>query len=76
MAHPEKHVTIIHAGKLPISDAFPDSFREKAVNSIKEHGVELLLNEKVDTTTLGTSNQLKLKSGKTLRADLIVLSVL
>jgi apoptosis-inducing factor 2 len=75
MAHPEKHVTILHAGRLPISDAFPDFFREKAVNSIKEHGVELLLNEKVDTTTLGTSGQLKLKSGKTLPADLIVLSV-
>jgi apoptosis-inducing factor 2 len=75
MAHPEKHVTIVHAGRLPISDAFPDSFREKTVNSIKGHGVELLLNEKVDTTSLGASGQLKLKSGKTLPADLIVFSV-
>jgi hypothetical protein len=60
MAHPEKHVTIVHGGRLPISEAFPDSFRQKTVNSIKDHGVELLLNEKVDTTSLGTSGQLKL----------------
>ena len=75
MAHPEKHVTIVHAGRLPISEAFPDSFRERAVNSIKNHGVELLLNEKVDMSSLGTSDQIKLKSGKTLLADLIVISV-
>jgi hypothetical protein len=72
MAHPDKHVTILHAARLPISDAFPDYFREKTVASLKEHGVEILLNEKVDTDSLGTSGKIKLKSGKVLSADLIV----
>jgi len=74
MAHPEKHVTIVHAARLPISDVFPDFFREKAVASLKQHGVEILLNEKVDTKSLGTSGEIKLKSGKVLSADLIVIS--
>jgi NADH dehydrogenase FAD-containing subunit len=75
MAHPEKHVTIVHASRLPISYAFPDSFREKAVNSLKEHGVEILLNEKVDIGSIGTTGDIKLQSGKTLPADLVVISV-
>ena len=73
-AHPEKHITIVHASRLPISDAFPDTFREKTVAALKDHGVDILLNEKAIVESGNTSGELKLKSGKTLSADLIVIS--
>lgn len=73
MAHPDKNVTIVHAARLPVSDAFPDYFREKAVTSIEEHGVKIILNEKVDTDSVGERGEVQLKSGKTLPADLVVL---
>lgn len=76
MAHPDKNVTIVHGGRLPVSDAFPDYFREKAVASIEEHGVKIILNEKVDIDSIGGKGEITLMSGKTLPADLVVLSIL
>lgn len=76
MAHPEKNVTIVHAGRLPISDAFPDYFREKVVAMLGEFGIKIILNEKVDTESLSEKGGVFLKSGKTLPADLVVCSIL
>jgi hypothetical protein len=73
MAHPHKNVTIVHGARLPVSDAFPDYFREKAVASIEEHGAKIILNEKVDIESVGEKGEVQLKSGKTLLADLVVL---
>jgi NADPH-dependent 2,4-dienoyl-CoA reductase/sulfur reductase-like enzyme len=75
MAHPDKNVTIVHAARLPVSDALPDYFREKTVTSIEEHGVKIILNEKVNIDSVGERGEVQLKSGKTLPADLVVLPV-
>jgi NADPH-dependent 2,4-dienoyl-CoA reductase/sulfur reductase-like enzyme len=73
MAHPGKNVTIVHGARLPVSDAFPDRFREKAVASIEEHGVNIILNEKVDTKSIGEKGEVRLNSGRTLPADVVVI---
>jgi len=72
MAHPNKNVTIVHGARLPVSDHFPDYFREKAVKSLEEHGVKIILNEKIDIESAGKNGVVKLSSGKTLTADLVV----
>lgn len=72
MAHPSKKVTIVHGARLPVSDHYPDYFREKAVKSLEEHGVDLVLNEKIDVESAGKNGVVKLSSGKTLPADLVV----
>jgi NADH dehydrogenase FAD-containing subunit len=75
MVNPKANVTIVHGANLPISDAFPDYFRQKAVTTLKEHGIDIILNEFVDLTTINNaSKSVTLKSGKTLAADLVVLS--
>jgi NADH dehydrogenase FAD-containing subunit len=73
MANPKANVTIVHGGNLPISDAFPDNFRQKAVTTLKEHGIDIILNELVDLSTINGSKTVTLKSGKSLPADLVVL---
>jgi NADH dehydrogenase FAD-containing subunit len=72
MAHPNKKVTIVHGARLPVSDHFPDYFREKAVKSLEEHGVDIVLNEKVDIDTARQGRVVKLSSGKSIPADLVV----
>jgi len=72
MAHPNKNVTIVHGARLPVSDHFPEYFREKAVKSLEEHGVNIILNEKIDIESAGKNGVVKLSSGKTLPADLVV----
>jgi NADH dehydrogenase FAD-containing subunit len=72
MAHPNKKVTIVHGARLPVSDHFPDYFREKAVKSLEEHGVDIILNEKIDIESAGKNGLVKLSFGKTLPADLVV----
>jgi NADH dehydrogenase FAD-containing subunit len=76
MANPKANVTIVHGANLPISDAFPDHFRQKAVTTLKEHGIDIILNELVDLSTINNgSKTVTLKSGKTLSADLVVFSL-
>jgi NADH dehydrogenase FAD-containing subunit len=72
MAHPNADVTIVHGGRLPVSDAFPDSFREKALHALHDYGVKVILNEKVNLDSIGEKGQIRLSSGKTLPADLVV----
>jgi NADH dehydrogenase FAD-containing subunit len=72
MVKPKAKVTIVHAGRLPVSDEFPDYFREKAIASLNEHGVDIILNEKVDLDSINEKGQVRLKSGKTLSADVVV----
>ena len=74
MAHPNTNVSIVHAGRLPVSDEFPDSFRKKALQALQDDGVKLILNEKVNLDTIGEKGQVRLSSGKTLPADLVVVS--
>jgi NADH dehydrogenase FAD-containing subunit len=72
MAHPETNVTIVHGARLPISDAFPEYFRTKVVATLGEFGVKIILNEKVDIASLSKKGGVRLKSGKTLPADVVV----
>jgi NADH dehydrogenase FAD-containing subunit len=76
MAHPTKNVTIVHGARLPVSDHFPDYFREKALKSLQDHGVDIILNEKIDIDSAGKNGVVKLTSGKALPADLLVRSQL
>jgi apoptosis-inducing factor 2 len=76
MVNPKAKVTIVHGANLPVSDAFPDYFREKVVTTLKEHGIDIILNELVDLSTVNTgSKTVTLKSGKTLSTDLLVLTL-
>jgi NADH dehydrogenase FAD-containing subunit len=72
MAHPDTNVTIVHGARLPVSDEFPDYFREKIVASLEEHGINIILNERVDVNNVGKKGEIRLTSGKTLSADLVV----
>lgn len=72
MAHPEINVTIVHGARLPLSDAFPEYFREKVVAMLGEFGVKIILNEKVNTESLSEKGGVRLKSGKTMPADIVV----
>ena len=72
MAHPKTNVTIVHGARLPVSDHFPDYFREKIVKSIENHGVNIILNEKIDIDSAGKNGVVKLSSRKSLSADLVV----
>ena len=67
MAHPTKNVIIVYGARLPISDHFPDYFRGKALKSLEEYGVDIILND-----SAGKNGVAKLTSGKTWHADLVV----
>lgn len=72
MAHPGTNVTIVHGLNLPVSDEFPDYFREKVVTTLKEHDINIILNERADIDNIGENGVVRLTSGKTLSADLVV----
>jgi NADPH-dependent 2,4-dienoyl-CoA reductase/sulfur reductase-like enzyme len=72
MAHPNTKITIVHADRLPVSDLFPESFRKRAIASLKEHGIDIVLGEKVDLSSIGKKGPVRLSSGKVLEADLVV----
>jgi len=74
MAHPDTNVTIVHGDRLPLSDHFPDYFRQKVVETLKKHDIEIVLGEKVDLNDIPQNGSIKLQSGKSLSADLVVSS--
>jgi NADH dehydrogenase FAD-containing subunit len=73
MVNPEIKITIVHSERLPLSHHYPDHFRTKLVDVLKQHDVELLLNEKADMVNNSNSGTVPLQSGKTLAADAVVL---
>jgi len=73
MAHPDKNVTIIHGGKLPLSSIYPEHFREKVVGTLKKYGVDIILNEQVDLSKTD-GKTVHLSSGKVMNTDVVVLS--
>ena len=57
-----------------MSHHYPDSFRKKVLDGLKEKDIKMLLNEKAgDLDNLPSSGTIKLQSGTKLTADLIVL---
>ena len=72
MAHPNTKITIVHAAPLPISDLFPEHFRKRVIASLKEFGIDIVLGEKVDLSTIDRKGPVQLPSGKVLDADLVV----
>jgi len=72
MAHPETDVTIVHGARLPISDAYPEYFRQKIVDMLSKFGVKIILNEKANIENISEKGGVRLSSGKTLQADLVV----
>jgi NADH dehydrogenase FAD-containing subunit len=72
MVHPDTNVTIVHGARLPVSDEFPDYFREKLVASLEERNINIVLNEKADVDNIEGKSGVSLTSGKTLPADLVV----
>jgi len=75
MLNPKIDVTIIQAGRLPLTDHYPDNFRQKIVNALKERGIQIILNEKADIDSINGAGRVHLQSGQTLSADLVVSNI-
>jgi len=73
-AHPSINVHVIHKDRLPLSNVYPDSFRQQIKTRLVKNGINLLLNETVDLTTSEKSNT-TLLSGKTLSSDITFFTI-
>jgi NADH dehydrogenase FAD-containing subunit len=73
MVNPNANVTIIQGANLPLNSAYTDSFRQKVKKEVENRGGKFMLNEKANLTSTDTK-AVKLQSGKTLTADIVVLS--
>jgi len=62
--YPDKKVTLVHNGNKLLSSTFPDSFRDKLLNSLRVLNVEVILGEKVSEDTTTTKKKKKSKSRK------------
>lgn len=68
--HPDKEVTIVHAGNKLLNDTYPDKYRDKVEKDLRNRKVELVLGDYVDN--LDQTGPVVTRSGKELDADLIV----
>lgn len=75
MLNPKIEVTIVQAGRLPLTDHYPDHFRKKVVDALKQRGIQIILNEKADISSINGAGRVQLQSGQTLSADLVVSNI-
>lgn len=66
---PEKTVTIVHGNKQLLNSTYPDKFRQTIEKNIRDHGVNLILDDFVDELPVD-EGQVKTRKGVNLHADL------
>ncbi|KAF9520561.1 hypothetical protein BS47DRAFT_1335729 [Hydnum rufescens UP504] len=69
--YPTTEVTIVHAHSLLLNDAYPDKFRNSTVARVKQFGVNLVLDDKLESLPEGTTTATTTK-GQKLTADLFI----
>lgn len=82
LVQPQQKVTLIHSrDKLLSSEPLPDEFKEKALEVLRESGVEVLLSKRVlSTDPVATSHgtplfKLHLGDGSELKASLVIRAI-
>ncbi|KAF5313576.1 hypothetical protein D9611_010179 [Ephemerocybe angulata] len=69
---PSKSVTLAHGQAKLINDTYPDKYRSKLLARVNKTGTEVVLNEYVDATEPSEDGTVTTRSGKKLKADLII----
>jgi len=67
-----KRVTIVHGQELLLNDAYPKYFRKNVATAIHKRGVEVILNDWVDSLDIIDPGLISTRSGRKLVADLVV----
>lgn len=69
----KKEITIVHRGRLPLNDNYPDSFRKQVQEKWKKRGVEFILEDEIDRENYRTKRGvITTKKGKAIAADIAV----
>ncbi|KAF9051854.1 hypothetical protein BJ165DRAFT_1401308 [Panaeolus papilionaceus] len=67
---PQKNVTIVHGSTSLINSSYPQKFRDKVTRRVADLGVNLVLDDYLDTTE--TQGEVTTRKGRKLVADLVV----
>ncbi|KAF5318334.1 hypothetical protein D9611_014247 [Ephemerocybe angulata] len=70
-----KNVSIVHNGRLPLNDVYPDRLRNGLLTKLQKRNVNVVLNDRLDNYTLSEDGTVTLRSGKALNADLVIPTV-
>lgn len=69
--YPTAEVTLVHAQSLLLNDAYPDKFRNTTVARVKQFGINLILDDKLESLPEGATTATTAKGTK-LNADLFI----
>ncbi|KAF8667838.1 hypothetical protein AX14_006285, partial [Amanita brunnescens Koide BX004] len=72
---PRKRITIVQGDSALLNAAYPDKYRRRAEKGVRARGVELILNDYIDTFEVGPISHgtgIKTRKGVEVEADLVV----
>ncbi|KAH8120013.1 FAD/NAD-binding domain-containing protein [Phellopilus nigrolimitatus] len=70
--YPDKKITIVQAGSLPLNDVYPDRFRKDIERRWHKRGIDFIFNDRVEHFPDQTSGSIKTTNGKIIEADIVV----
>jgi NADH dehydrogenase FAD-containing subunit len=71
---PDKKVTIVHGGSQLVNDTYSVKYRKTLEKRCTKIGIELVLGETVEDIPASNGPEVKTKSGKTIPADLVLVT--
>ncbi|KAL5535691.1 hypothetical protein ACEPAF_3785 [Sanghuangporus sanghuang] len=71
---PDTEITIVTAGSLPLSSAYPEKFRKDVLRRWSKRGVKFILDDRIDDVPEGKFTTIATAKGQKLNADLVLLT--